>query len=623
MEEQKNPKTPKVGPKSFLSVGPTLHYSHQNVQICWIASMAVYCLSCVFWSKILTGAFFSFSPETFTGIEFLRIGRFVTAPVSIFEYPWQIMVLGLLMAVIAVTPVLVSQLMSFKHSLGYILATIFLGNMPGFAAVILISAFAAATRPLRFRSRFISITLCIAPQMIYWGIFGSSQQVGPIKWGFSFLPWICAWFISIAIAGFVLGVGHFTRYRPGLVWSSTALILILAIGTFGFEIGFDELDYNLYVANNDPKAAVEFHDHSVKEALDDTVSNKNIKEYLAGFFYSTDDPIALRIELKNKILQQLQFGRWPSWLKVPDELKFEDKINQLDSQYDIFIAKRPDSPRMPIALYYKAMLNEFRPDVRVYESKEVLHFYSDYPFEDTTQLWYQLYSDFGDSGESIEARWRIAMQWAGAEMFKLARDTINQAIEMSGRVLSNEKKSGFKKENLLGIFSSSRDSALTSFDIEQLRNRLMTLRELISDENLGKTKESSKQLAAFVRLNRHDLKYAEQLDALLATIGKSNRLYDNIILEKARLIPDELLRAKTFEKIHSDFADTDGGLQALYDLALLRINLWRQTEEDNLERKKDLLIKARQTLSEFVKLYPENFRTAQAREMLSKLPGAD
>ena len=74
---------------------------------------------------------------------------------SIFEYPWQIVVLGLLMGILAVVPILISQLMSFGHSIIFILAVFFLASLPGFALTLLVSCFAVACRPLRFRSRII------------------------------------------------------------------------------------------------------------------------------------------------------------------------------------------------------------------------------------------------------------------------------------------------------------------------------------------------------------------------------------------------------------------------------------------------------------------------------------
>ena len=41
--------------KSFMTAGPTLHYSHANVRRYWAVAVAVYVVACGFWSKILTG----------------------------------------------------------------------------------------------------------------------------------------------------------------------------------------------------------------------------------------------------------------------------------------------------------------------------------------------------------------------------------------------------------------------------------------------------------------------------------------------------------------------------------------------------------------------------------------
>jgi len=36
MDDKETEKTPIVASKSFMAVGPTLHYSHKNVQTCWL-----------------------------------------------------------------------------------------------------------------------------------------------------------------------------------------------------------------------------------------------------------------------------------------------------------------------------------------------------------------------------------------------------------------------------------------------------------------------------------------------------------------------------------------------------------------------------------------------------------
>ena len=623
MEDKQSEKTPMVGPKSFLSVGPTLHYSHSNVQRCWLGALAAYCLCCLFWSKILTGTFISFSWELLRNYELWRIGRFVIEPVSIFEYPWQILVLSLLMGIIAVAPVLVAQLMSFRHSLLFAAAIFFLAGLPIFALAVVASCVAVACRPLRFRSRFIAIALCIAPQFVYWGVLGGVRGIEPIKWGFSFAPWIGAWLVSLFIAGSVLGVGHFTRYRPGLVLSFTSAILVITVLVFGFTVGFDELDYQLWVAGNNPKEVVEFHDHSVKEALDQTIMNEQVRTYLAGFFYPTEDRIALRIKLKEKIQSQLRLDRWPDWLMRPPELEYQKKRQLLDEQYDRFIKRRPTSHRMLAALYYKAMLSELSPDVEKYAGTEVLHFYSDYPFERSRQLWYRLYLEFPDSAEAIEARWRIARHWAGVGMFAQAEVLLAEAEMMVHKHLEQLNSQAPAEQTLSKLFVPPAESALTVFDLKQLQLRLYYLKELISEQNHGSGEDSAARLATFVMLNPHAVDYADSLDALLGQMSKKDPLRDNVLLEKTRLIADERLRAKEYAKLHGEFKDTDGGIGALYDLALLDISFWRQQGKQDVQSKKGLLTEARQKLTEFVKTYPNNFRTHLAQETLSKLPGVN
>ncbi len=617
MENKETEKTPIVASKSFMAVGPTLHYSHKNVQRCWLLAVGAFALSCLFWSKIVNGAFWTFDIEDAMTLSLWRLAQSITTGVSVFEYPWQILVIGLLMGILAVVPVLISQLMSFRYSLLFILAVIFLANLPGFAICVLISCFAAACRPVRFRSRFIAIALCTAPQLIYWGFLGVAKGVEPIKWGFSFAPWVCAWLIGLGIAGIVLGVGHYTRYRPGLVWIVTTVFLFLAIVTFELRIGFDELDYQLYIANNSPEQATEFHDQSITEALDRTIRDPAIKKYLAGFFYPADE-IALREELKKEIQHQLNKDRWPSWFIVPEELQYQSKRQWLLRQYDLFIGKRAQSPRMPIALYYKALLSEYRPDIKFLGQKEVLHFYNDYPHQESLLVWYRLYENFPESSESLEARWRIAKDWAGRAEFDLAGKLLADAQKIVAERLKNLEKEQPQVDTFFSPFKPPAESAMTAFKLSDLQIRVNQLRNLIGPENRTGTPETDKLLAKFVMLNPQSIDYADVLDRLLKQTDKDNPLRDNILLAQIKLVADEQLRSEKLAELHEKFQDTDGGMQALYELARLKIGLYQN--EPNSELKKKYLTEARALLTSFTEKYPESFSTEQVKKILDDLP---
>ncbi len=618
MDNKETEKAPIAVSKSFMAVGPTLHYSHKNVQRCWLLAVVAFGMTCFFWSKIATGSFWSFDIQTATRPAFWHLGETVISGVSIFEYPWQIIVLGLLMGIMSIVPLLISQLMSFGFSFVLILAVFFLANLPGFAICLLISCIAVACRPLRFRSRFVAIALCTAPQLIYWAYFGGVRGVEPIKWGFSFAPWIFAWIDALTIAGFVLGIGHFTRYRPGLVWIFTTITLVLAVVVFEVTIGFDELDYQLYVAKNKPELVSEFHGQSITETLDKTTKDPLIKKYLEGFFYPAD-PIALRAELKREIQIKLSYDTWPSWLTVPQELQYQTKRQWLFGQYDLFINKRSNSNRMPIALYCKALLSEYGPDINVLGQKETLHFYSDYPYERSREIWYRLYSEFGKSPESIEARWRIAKHWAGQGKFEQADKLLVQAETMltaeRSKLLEKEQPS---EESLFGLFRLPADSVMTLPKFDELQRKIDQLRLLIGPENRTDKDGATGFLAEFVMLNSYALDYSQRLDRLLEQMEDKDRLRDNILLAQAKLLPDEQLRAEKLSQLHKEFENTDGGMLALYELGLLKIGLYQG--QSNSQQKTKYLADARATLESFIKLYPSGFCAEQVKKNLDSLP---
>jgi hypothetical protein len=616
MDDKETEKTPIVVSKSFMAVGPTLHYSHKNVLTCWLLAIAAFSVSCLFWSKVVTGLFWPSAVQTVATPEFWHLGQSITTGVSIFEYPWQILVLGLLMGILAIVPVLISQLMSFRYSLAFILAVFFLANLPGFAICLLVSCIAAACRPLRFRSRFIAIALCAAPQLFYWGYFGAARGVEPIEWGFSFAPWICAWLDALVIAGFVLGIGHYTRYKPGLTWIFTSLTLVIAVIVFEVTIGFDELDYQLHVAKNNPEHVSEFHDHSITEALDATMSDPATKKYIEDSFYPSDQ-IARRAELKREIQEQLSYG-WPDWFLVPKGLIYQPTKQRLLQQYDLFIRKRPNSRRMPIALYYKALLSEYRPDTNVLGQREVLHFYSDYPHKMSRPTWLELYRDFGDSPESLEARWRIAKHWAGQSMFKEADDLLTEAQTMLETELSKLLKAEQTRSDKL--FRPPADSVMTVPKLNELQRRLSQLQILISSENRTDEPGSIERLATFVMLNPYASDYAQHLVGLLEQTEDKDLLRDNILLAQAKLDADEHLRAEKFSELHKEYSQTDGGMLALYELGLLKVSLWRQQDKSNAELKKKYLDEARAALTSFIGSYPNSFRIEQVKQKLAGLP---
>ena len=350
------------------------------------------------------------------------------------------------------------------------------------------------------------------------------------------------------------------------------------------------------------------------------MQDADTKELLDKLFYPTDQ-IARRAELKTEIQKQLKNDNWPSWFTAPPELAYKQRKEELLKQYELFTGKHPTSSRMPIALYYKAILTEYSPDANLLGQEEMLHFYSDYPHERAKKIWWELCRDFGTSPESLEARWRMAKHLAGRGIFEEADELLAEAQSMlttvQAKLLEAEQA---PSGGLFGLFRAPAYSAMTTRMLSELQRRLDQLRLLISSENRTTEPGSIERLAKFVMLNPHALDYAQHLDGLLEQTEAEDKLRDNILLAQAKLVADEQLRAEKLDELRKEYDKTDGGMLALYELGLLKISMWHQQDQSNTELKQQYLNQARESLEDFIESYPNSFYAGQVQKNLDGLP---
>ena len=609
---------PNDGPtKSFMTVGPTLHYSHLHVYRHWWMTLIVYTAVCIFWSKILTGAISSLQLTSVNIANVFSLGNFVIAPISIYEYPWHILILGGLMGILAVVPLLMSQLLSSRYSVIFILLAALIAKLPGLAICLVIASVAIATRPLRFRSRFISLVLCTAPLVVYWAVFGGIRSVDPVRWGFSFAPWLIAWITSLVIAGTVLGIGHFNRYRPGLTWLIALILFITITCVFHKTISFAESDYQIYVKQRSPLEAEEFQSKSITPILDKVVQDPILKSYLNASFYS-NEPILLRAELKREMQEMLKWNHWPEWFSdfLPETFIYEKKRKSLLDSYQYFISNHPGSKRMPIALYFKGITSELSPDIRSIGSKELLRFYLDYPKKEVLPVWIKLYTDFPDSPESIEARWRIAHNMATKRDFRKAINIGNEAL-----IKLNAKQDFFAEpeKNIKTIFIKPQTTVINNLEAEKLDFKIRHLLKLIDGENHNDTPDSHKRLAAFLGLNPYDFNYENELNRLIEKCDPQDPLFDNLLLAKAKLTEDHYARINHLQNIVDKFEGRDAAIQAIYEIGLLKIQIWRKMDSTNQQNRENLLNEARQKFETLIQNYPQSIFNKKAANILQGL----
>lgn len=609
--------------KSFWAAGPTLHYSHPYVIRLWMATIGVYAAVCALWSRVLLGEIFGFVPSGLWDNQAWNIGRFVVQPISIYEYPWQIVVLGTWMGIIAAVPILISQLYSFRYSLPMLIVALFVGQLYGLVWFLTAGAMAAACRPLRFRSRFIAVALCMAFPVLYWALWGGFTSADPLRWGFSYSVWLYAWLAAMLMSALVLGIGHFTRYRPGLVLTTSALFGAAGFLIFQQKIGFAELDYHLYVAGSNPERTEEFYSRSISDVLDQIIADDTLRSYLIGIFYPTE-PAQLREKLKQEIQARLAYNQWPEWFvrKMPPVFGYQQKRRALLTRCRQFMERWPESRRMPIALYFTAMLNEIQPDVRYLAQTETLRFVSDYPQRDSLVIWQELFERFSGRPEALEARWRLAFHSAAEGRFERAVQLCQVTAALIAEQLKKiETAPAPNKETIWAAFSAPTDTVMTELKLRDLSIRTQKLQSLLQPEHRANP-EAERRLATFVGLNPYAVDYALRLAALAAEIPPTDPLWDNVRLAQLLLISDLSSRAAGLEKfLQQTSPAADALLEARYELILCYLELWKQTQQQGQARN-ELLETLRSLLDQFLQQYGGSMYTANVLQIRHTLPAA-
>jgi len=160
---------------------------------------------------------------------------------------------------------------------------------------------------------------------------------------------------------------------------------------------------------------------------------------------------------------------------------------------------------------------------------------------------------------------------------------------------------------------------MTAFKLTELQVRLFGLQTLCSQENLDVGRSAGQILSQFVMLNPHSRDYSSRLEELLRQTKRDDGLYDNILLAQILIIPDSQIRMSRLLDLNTRYKKRDAGIQSLYEVGLLKKQLWLE-DKDNTEKKKKLLTETRDVLTSFLSLYPDSFYADSVKKVLAGLP---
>jgi hypothetical protein len=551
------------------------------------------------------------------------------SPLNIFQFPAYILVTALLMSLLCTVPIIIAQFYNLLYAIPFVLMVFFLGHNPVLSLCLFASSTTASFEPLRFKSKFVASVVCLIPVLLYWFLFsGSNPEQDILRWALLYSPWGLAFLFSVTIFGLILTIGHFLRYRPGILLPVFGLLLAVTVLLFSFKIGMDQRDFHAEVYRFSPEQIETFRNHSITPILQQELARRLEKSpYLSEELIMTQLRMEWRWTFNNdiSIVQNFQQADGISPISLARQKKLRIEVARMEaitSHIDKFIANHQQNSKVADAIYYKALLTDMKIDALALRDEDTLKFYYDIPSAHSESTWQDILNRFADSDVAIEARWRLAWLKAGRKPARVndpynydepslilgqARDLCDQALQRQRQPV--EEKSGWTHQ-LKTIFSPP-PSSINYAQLCDLRQRIEILILLISKENRTGHLENEERLAEFVSLDPHQLNYQDRLKELMLNSPKPDPLQDNIELAQALLIKDPSEKATQLSMIMQQYTGRDGASGAT--LALAQLLSKKTLDEKKHEQVHELLQTA-------IDKNPESYLMQCARQILEKNP---
>jgi hypothetical protein len=618
--------------KRWLSDGPTVAYARGYRYACWAFNLLLYILLNLFYLRLHMGGWL---PWQYT-YETTSLTEQLLSPLNIFDFPAHIFVIGLLMTLLCVLPIITAQLYNFWYALPFPAVALLCGHQQILSLCLFVSCAAVSFQPFRFKSKFVAAVMCLIPELLYIVIFsGSNPETEVLRWAVLYAPWLLAFFFCLIFFGIILGIGHFVRYRPGVITPLFGLVLAGTVLLFHLKIGMNERDFRAYVYQYRPETVINLCSKDIQPLLEEEKAKiLKSKEYLNPDILNEED---LLEEWKNAFnasglnSETIRDNTETDVIAKMEARKFIQEKERAIQNIDRFIKMYPNDKRVAYALYYKGLLLDLKPNVRQLEELKRLRFYTDIPSPASQAVWQEILDRFGGFPVAIAARWRFAILTLQPEeekpdypeRFRQATELLMEAqkscrVQMEKR---KEKERQTASQTSMSDIFNPKKPILSEEDLNALSRRIGILMALIAKENRPGDSIHEKRLAEFLSLDPYQLVYKTRLKALKFDAPKPDPLIDNIELAETMLIEDPERKGLELRKLirNEKYSERDGWYQARIELAKLYLEKYNRS--NNETDRETLLQKGRETLTPVLDLPPESIFVQQAQELLRKWPG--
>lgn len=554
-------------------------------------NLLLYCGLCIFTHWLHVGRALDFSlesylsPARFWSPDAPNLYDFIRYPINVEQTPIQAVVLGLLVASIVATPIVIAILYRLPSALPFVASVLVFAHMPWLAFTLLASAIVASIKPFRLRFRFASALLGMLPVLAYLFLAtrGGAEELtaaSPIGKTLLAAPWILAIIAASVMLGVVLYLARLVDYRPGAVTPVVMVMFATPVVLFHARIGVDELSYRVLESEYGPRSTRFQPIRDIAEQLREylqvwTNSRDSFVPHLpdlAAFIQSDDDALAARDLFRQRIRHRL----------------ITELLTERAAAYEacrLFIADHPDSRYKANVLYIQARAMDTRLDLRRFgQGAPRIELYSDFPHVQSEPIWRALWTEHPNSPLSITAGLRLAQ-------LSLRRGEIDAAavlldeVERRARELPPHPLASQPSGQPL-LIAATPESTL-SYDPDLHCFEARRLAELIAS-NRDDAAYGNDPLVALASLDPRRESYPEQLLRLAARYPNS-LLYDNLLVLWAVATPSVTQRAERLAACAEKFPTGDARPQALFQLADLEVQALSGGNEEVRRRGLDRL----------------------------------
>ncbi|MBN1514565.1 MAG: tetratricopeptide repeat protein [Phycisphaerae bacterium] len=538
-------------------------------------------------------------------------------PISIYDVPLQMVVLGLLLAALVSIPILVSILYRFACSIPFLLVIAFIAMMPWLALTVAGSCLLASVRPFRFSFRYASAMLGLLLVVIYF--FSASRQspvavqelASPSDRIMFFVPWVLAIIASCVVCGVVLAIARAVNYRPGAIAPLMAAMFALPVLLFEFHVGRDELQYRLLEHRYGPNSSY-FADQDV---------TKEFEAAIARRMRMCEGPVPSK-----EALEAQEDLAWQLELELTEDRQSLFALHRLAAirACDQFLYQYPESRYAANALYIKAIATDVRVDLAAFHARRVVRFYNTFPDASSKHAWERLYRlDREDpTGLSVMALLRLSQLDARECNVVQALARLDELLKLGERLEPLATQPARSPGTISGIFTKRSATRALRVPLEAAVFEAVRLRDLLrsnapppaGDPLYGMepvcgppVREPGDLPAGFLQLDPRNARYAENLHALKTRYPHA-QLMDNLDLEIAKSEADVEKRIEQLEACVDSPQARDALPEALFRLGEACQEAGRMAE-------------ARNAFQRIVTEFDESIWARRAGERIRRLPG--